>query len=87
MIIKNKTIKIGDHVAFNFQYNSESKPEIEVGEVVYVSENQVSVIFLYGYKSLSEDLKKEQIVAIVDKTLKTPRTMLGSFSGHFISLT
>lgn len=50
-------------------------------------ENQASVIFLYGYKSVSEDLKKTQILAVVDKTLKTPRSNLGSFSGHFIDLT
>lgn len=37
MIIKNQTIKNGDHVAFNFQYNSSDKPSIEVGEVVHVS--------------------------------------------------
>jgi len=86
MKIKNQEIKVGSHVAFNFQYNSDDKPDVQVGEVVWKSENKVSVIFGYGYKSVTEDLTADQILAVVDPTLQVPKTKLGSFSGHFIPL-
>lgn len=86
MNIKNKEIKMGDHLAFNFQYNSDDKPDIQVGEVIWKSENKVSVIFLYGYKSVTEDLTPDQILAVVDKTLQAPRIKMGAFLGHFVQL-
>lgn len=84
MIVGNNIqLKNGDKVAFKFKFNSSSPEQIEVGEIVHVRPDQVSVIFLQGWKSLDEDLKADQIIAVVDQTLKAPRISVGSFYGHF----
>ena len=81
-IIKN--LQFGDNIAFEFKFNNESEPEVMVGEIVHVGEKDVSVIFLYGYRSENETVPKDKILAYVDQSLKTPRIRLGGFNGHFI---
>lgn len=74
----------GDKIAFEFKFNSASPKEIAVGEVVYVQDHRVSVIFLRGYQSLNEDVSLDQIVAFVDETRKAPVSQVGPFYGHFV---
>lgn len=54
----------GDYVVFGFNYNGGEPNEIIVDNITEVYEKDVLIHFLYGYKSLSETIKKEEILAI-----------------------
>ena len=53
-----------DSIAFGFNYNGGKPDEIIVDNISHIKENEVLVIFLYGYKSMAEFVKKEDILAI-----------------------
>lgn len=54
----------GDYIAFGFNYNGGQPNEIIVDNITEIYEKDVLVHFLYGHKSLSEFVKKENILAI-----------------------
>jgi hypothetical protein len=54
----------GEYIAFGFNYNGGEPNEIIVDNITEIYEKNVLVHFLYGYKSLSEFVKKEDILAI-----------------------
>ena len=54
----------GNYIAFGFNYNGGKPNEIITDNITEVYEKEVLVHFLYGYKSLSEFVKKEEILAI-----------------------
>jgi hypothetical protein len=59
----------GDYIAFGFNYNGGQPNEIIVENITEVYKNketveQVLVHFLYGYKSLAEFVKRDNILAI-----------------------
>lgn len=54
----------GDYIAFGFNYNGGEPNEIIVDNLTKIYENEVLVHFLYGHHSLSEFVKKEDILAI-----------------------
>jgi hypothetical protein len=54
----------GDHMAFGFNYNGGEPNEIIVDNITEIYEKDVLIHFVYGYKSLSESVKKEDILAI-----------------------
>lgn len=54
----------GDYIAFGFNYNGPIPKEIIVSDIVDIIGDDVLVCFLYGYKSLAEVVKKENILAI-----------------------
>jgi hypothetical protein len=53
-----------DYIAFGFNYNEGEPNEIIVNNITSIYEDRVLVHFLYGYKSLAEFVKKEDILAI-----------------------
>lgn len=57
-------LKVGDYIAFGFNYNGGIPTEIIVSDITSIEENEVLVHFLYGYKSMSEYIKKEDIIAL-----------------------
>ena len=54
----------GDYIAFGFNFNGGEPNEIIVNEIDEIYPDKFLVEFLYGYKSLSEYIKKEKILAI-----------------------
>lgn len=59
----------GDYIAFGFNYNGGQPNEIIVDNITEVYKNketveQVLVHFAYGYKSLAEFIKRDNILAI-----------------------
>jgi len=54
----------GDYIAFGFNYNGGEPNQIIVDNITEICNNEFLVHFLYGYKSLSEFVKKEDILAI-----------------------
>ncbi|HPD81566.1 MAG TPA: hypothetical protein PK357_00515 [Candidatus Pacearchaeota archaeon] len=54
----------GDYIAFGFNYNGGEPNEIIVDNITEIYEHKVLVHFLYGHHSLSEFIKKEDILAI-----------------------
>lgn len=58
-----------DAIAFLFSYYADEKPSIEMADITLVDyeTKQVLVHFLYGYKSMGEWIKFEDIVAILPK--------------------
>lgn len=59
-----KIVKAGDYIAFGFNYNGGVPNEIIVDEVTLVMGDEALVHFMYGYKSMGEWIKKEDIIAI-----------------------
>lgn len=60
---KLEDLEKGNYIAFDFTYNGDSH-EIMVTNITEVYEDKVLVHFLYGHHSLSEFIKKEDIIAI-----------------------
>lgn len=58
------TLKEGDYIAFGFNYNGNESTEIMVDSVTIVEKNKILVYFLYGHHSLSEWVKRKDILAI-----------------------
>ena len=56
----------GDYIAFGFRYNSDRKEEIIVDNITEVYKDKVLVHFMYGHHSMSEYVKKKDILAIGD---------------------
>ena len=56
----------GDYIAFGFNYNGGKHDEIIVSNISFMNDDSVLCHFLYGYKSLAEWIKKEDILAIGD---------------------
>jgi hypothetical protein len=54
----------GDYIAFEFNYYAGKPKEIIVDNITEILEDSVLVHFVYGFKSLSEIVKKEKILAI-----------------------
>ena len=65
-----QTIKLNpetDAIAFLFSYYAGEKQSIEIAHITHIDEKnkQVGVNFLYGYKSVHEWVKFDEIVAIL----------------------
>ncbi len=59
----------GDYIAFGFNYNGGEPTELIVSNITQIYKDKKSIIqvlvhFLYGYKSLAEFVKRENIWAI-----------------------
>jgi hypothetical protein len=59
-----ENLKSGDYIAFGFNYNGGEPKEIMVSNITSVSDYGILVHFMYGHHSLSEYVKKENIIAI-----------------------
>ncbi|HKL24422.1 MAG TPA: hypothetical protein VJ912_03740 [Candidatus Nanoarchaeia archaeon] len=53
-----------DYIAFGFNYDNKEPSEIIVSNITKIYKNKVLTHFLYGHKSLSEYIKKQDILAI-----------------------
>lgn len=73
-------LKPGDYVAFGFTYNGSSPDQIIVDNITFIYTDSVLVHFVYGYKSLSETVKKTDIIAIENPDGKSK---IEGWSGHF----
>lgn len=65
MLSALSNLKIGDYIAFQWNYGTFGK-EIIVDSITCIEDEQVLVHFLYGCKSESEWVKKSDIIAIGD---------------------
>ena len=54
----------GDYIAFGFNYNGGEPNEIIVNEIDEIYQGKFLTEFLYGYRSLSEFVEKENVLAI-----------------------
>lgn len=54
----------GDYIAFGFNYKGIEPKEIMVSNITEIYEDSVLTHFLYGFNSLAEFVKKEDILAI-----------------------
>lgn len=60
------SLKKGDYIAFGFNYNGGKPNEIIVDNITEIIEDLFIIHFTYGHHSLSEVIKKEDILAIGD---------------------
>lgn len=67
-LVRLESLKEGDHIAFGFNYNGGEPEEIIVSQITSVHDDQYITHFSYGYKSLSETVSKDDILAIGDNT-------------------
>lgn len=66
-IINNPTeIQPNDWIAFPFAYNAGDEKEVMVAQVsfVYPEDKKLVVHFLWGYKSMAEDIKFDEIIGV-----------------------
>lgn len=61
---KIENLKVGDYIAFGFDYNGGEPKSIEVSNITSISDYGILVHFIYGHHSLAEYVKKENIIAI-----------------------
>jgi len=61
---KIEGLKAGDFIAFAWSYFNGEPKEIWVSDITSVSDGRFLVHFLYGYKSIGEWIKKEDVLAI-----------------------
>ncbi|VVB83419.1 Uncharacterised protein [uncultured archaeon] len=71
----------GDYIAFGFNYNGPIPNEIIVSDVMDIKGDDVLVCFLYGYHSLAEVIKKENILAI--RNNETGEGKIKGWSGKY----
>lgn len=65
-----REIKLGDYIAFGFNYNGGVPDTLIVDRVSAITTDEVLVHFMYGYKSMAEYIKISDIIAIVDENGK-----------------
>lgn len=74
----NREIKIGDNILFLWNgWRSDEEESIFDGTVISINKNQVTVSILYGYKSSTEDVKMDKVIAIYD-----PKGSYNKFEGY-----
>ncbi len=73
-------LKNGEYIAFGFDYNGGDPKEIMVADITSKHDGGFIAHFMYGYKSLSEFIKYEDILAIGNTEGKTK---IKGWSGHF----
>ena len=61
---KLRHLTVGDYIAFGFNYNGGEPNEIVVDNISFIDKDRVLVHFRYGYRSMSEFVKKDKILAI-----------------------
>jgi hypothetical protein len=71
----------GDYIAFGFNYNGGEPSEIIVNNITSAWGDEFLVHFVYGYKSLSEFVKKENILAI--RNNETGEGTIKGWSGKY----
>jgi hypothetical protein len=76
-----KNLVKGDYIAFGFNYNGGKPNQIIVDNITEVFSDEVLVHFMYGLKSLSEIVKKEDILAIGNE--KTGEGKVYGWSGKY----
>lgn len=76
------SLKENDFIAFAWSYNSgDERKTIEVANITYRQKGYSIVHFLYGYKSVSETIKDEDVIAIGN--LETGKTKIHGWGGTF----
>lgn len=60
-------LKVGDYIAFPFNYNGGVGNEIIVTNITSILQGMYLCHFLYGHQSLAEYVKPEDVIAIGDK--------------------
>ena len=76
-----KDLAKGDYIAFGFNYNGGEPNEIIVNEIDEIYQGKFLVVFLYGYKSLSKFVNKEDILAIGND--ETGEAEIKNWSGKY----
>ena len=71
----------GDYIAFGFNYNGGEPNEIIVNEIDEIYQGKFLVVFLYGDKSLSKFVNKEDILAIGND--ETGEAEIKNWSGKY----
>lgn len=66
---------------FGFNYNRGEPDEVIAGKPTLIYDNKILFHFLYGHHSLSETIKKEDIVAVGDNEDDT--VSVSGWSGRF----
>lgn len=69
-IVTISDLKIDDQILFNWAgyHGDEDKNEnVWNGHIVYIKGNMICVSILYGYKSTSEDVDFNDVLAVYDK--------------------
>ena len=75
----------GIYIAFGFNYNGGEPNEVIINNITEVYKDSVLVHFIYnGYKSLSEIIKKKDILAIRDEKHGTEE--IKGWTGKYIIL-
>lgn len=73
-----REIKINDNILFLWNgWCGDEEESIFDGTVISINKNQVTVSILYGFKSCTEDVKMDKIVAIYD-----PKGSYNRFKGY-----
>lgn len=81
MILSNGyKLSTGNFVAFKDPYY---KNNTEVGEIVWLDESRMSVIFLSGFKSEVRDLNREDVIAYVDEKNVKQKISIEGWNGFF----
>jgi len=74
-------LKKGDYIAFGFNYHGGKPDEIIVDNITEIYQEKFLVHFLYGHHSLSEYVKKEDILAIGNND--SGKTSIKGWSGKY----
>ena len=74
----------GDYIAFAFKFNGDCSKEIIVDNITEIYKNKVLVHFVYGHRSLSEYIKKKDILAIGDN--ENSNAKIPGWSGKYFIL-
>ena len=82
MIATKKNLLEGDTVIFLCDEYRRGEKSAFDGQIQFVNDETVSVIYLSGYKSRNDDIPYEDILAKVDKS-KPWVELEVNYSGHF----
>ncbi len=83
MINRVRDLRQGDYIAFGFNYNGGKPDEVIVSNITCIEKNGSFLChFLYGYHSLAEFVKPEDVLAIGDMENGTHE--IKGWSGKFI---
>lgn len=82
-----KELQPGDWIAFQWNYNGGVGygKDIEVAQITSCGDGYMNISFLYGYKSICETVKAEQVIAI-GSSIGDYHIKLWSHQGKFVCI-
>jgi hypothetical protein len=84
MLASQETLKVGNTIIFKCDEYNDGNPQEFDGQIQFIDENGVHVIYLSGHRSRNDHIPWENVLAKLDKRKPYITLSNAPYSGHFI---